>query len=213
MALLTFPVHASDSHLMLIHHFSLLNVFYLEQKKMGKDLHLVLLFPNFFSFTRIRVSNSYLKLSMFSHYLLYVIASLCGQISSGAEDRTGLHCSGFQPPQNHRVPCGPGWLYHQVLWQRWDGHVFTLLCFLNRSSIGVLSSQDFFMWVHCQWSLLLCLYLSFRHKAAGQLDAGSRGSSFVNLCPELRSLRHQHILGHCTALGPGHLSEEEKTQY
>lgn len=35
-----------------------------------------------------------------------LVVSLLGQISTGAEDRTGLHCSGIHPPQNHRIPCG-----------------------------------------------------------------------------------------------------------
>lgn len=54
---------------------------------------------------------------------------------------------------------------------------------------------------------------SLRHKAVGQLDARSRGSSFIHLCPQLWSLRHQHIIGHGSALGSGHLPEEEEAQH
>lgn len=61
------------------------------------------------------------------------------------------------------------------------------------------------------------LYLPFislhRHKAAGELDARSRRSSLVHLCPQLRPLRHHHVLRHSSALGSGQLPEEEEAEH
>lgn len=74
-----------------------------------------------------------LKFSLLSHLsdIVFFTPFFSRQVSSGAENRTGLHCSGIQPTQDHGVPCGSGWLHHQVLWQRLDGHSHTLLCYFH----------------------------------------------------------------------------------
>lgn len=52
--------------------------------------------------------------------------------------------------------------------------------------------------------------LPLRLKAAGELDEGSRRSSFVHLHPQLWSICRQHFPGRCPPLGPGHLSENKE---
>lgn len=52
-----------------------------------------------------------------------------------------------------------------------------------------------------------------RHKAAGQLDEGSRRGHFLHLGSQLRPLRRHYVLGHGSAVGPGLVPEEEEAQH